>query len=154
MPRRVIRPEQFGAALTDVLERRRAQAEVAALDAAHRAVRYAVELTDTEEIVDQGTYRRGFQARKIAGGAEYGNDAPHAGVVEHGRRPGAPGPSAKHLEGWVRRKLTVKPSEARRVAFLVARAIHERGLPPKAIMRRTWARVPDFFREALRKRLK
>jgi hypothetical protein len=54
--------------------------------------------------VDRGTYRRSFKVSKVAGGAVLYNFAPHAAVIEEGRRPGARMPPVDVILAWVKRK--------------------------------------------------
>ena len=52
-------------------------------------------------------------------------NVPHAAVIHEGRTPGARGPGSDHLKEWCRRVLNDES-----LAFVVARAIHERGFNP------------------------
>ncbi|HET6406080.1 MAG TPA: hypothetical protein VFH78_15675 [Candidatus Thermoplasmatota archaeon] len=107
--------------------RREARAEIHRLGAIDRG-RLAQGLG---EVVDQ--YR--YEARMIS-------KAAHTRPVLDGRRAGAPMPPLKPLARWVRRKgLHARdggPKSGKRamrnvrsIAFLVARAISRRGIPPK-----------------------
>ena len=108
---------------------------------------------DEAGVFDRGEYRRGWKARATARGAVVENVAPHAPIVEEGRRPGARMPPVDVIERWTRRKLSVahvpktgkhkgmprrrklRAEEARGIAFVVARAIARRGLPAKHVLR-------------------
>jgi len=114
-------------------------------------------------LVDRGTYAQRFRARRTRRGAELRNDAPHAAVIEFGRRPGARWPPQSAILGWIRRKgidvsalADVRIGKRRKkrgagwtkgrrqgvrrgqkqLAFLIARAIGTRGLPAHAVFRR------------------
>ena len=91
----------------------------------------AVDITVTKDLVNSGQYlnslttevrgtRTNFRGILTPGAA-------HGYYVEHGRRPGkAPPPDAIQL--WVRRKLGINDDrEVKSVAFLIGRAIAERG---------------------------
>lgn len=66
--------------------------------------------------------------------------------VEFGRRAGAKMPPVAALLGWVQRHgLARTPKQARRVAFLVARKIARRGIPPRPYMATALERnLPDI----------
>lgn len=59
-------------------------------------------------------------------------------VVRHGRRPGTFPPSSA-LVPWVMAKLGIPEARARGVAFLVARKIYRRGIPPNPYHERALA---------------
>lgn len=159
----------FGLALDQFMAGKTQALRDAALDAAVRAEQHAVGLTKELKAVDLGTYKKSWYARRNGSGAEVGNSAPYAGVIEHGRRPGATKPRPEHLVEWVRRKMLVREgskdgvhpqryrrarkSEVYRIAERLAWAIHKRGIKPKGIMRATAARIPAFLREAVKRRL-
>lgn len=54
--------------------------------------------------VDRGTYRRSFHVEKIPTGAVIFNSAPHAAVIEYGRRAGSRPPPIDAIADWVLRK--------------------------------------------------
>lgn len=125
--------------------------------------------------VDRGQYLRGFVSYPTDHGSVFINHAPHAPIVEDGRRPGK-FPPVDAIEAWVRRKFRVRFQEARRalaasrgraqkarviapakdvsvrsIAFLVGRAIARRGLPPHRIMARVEARLTPLVYKAIGK---
>lgn len=121
---------------------------------AEHAPRLAAEVIDatTPKPVDRGTYRRSFVTEDLPTGAAFYNYAPHAAIIENGRRPGARMPPVLALALWVFRKGIVKGGrakmvseerwqEARSIAFAIARAIQKRGLPAHAVMARINARL-------------
>ncbi|CAN0449765.1 unnamed protein product, partial [Ectocarpus fasciculatus] len=69
----------------------------------------------------------GWHSRRITGGAEIGNEAPHADAIEYGRRPFRPGPPIAPIRRWVERKIQPPPEQLEHVAWLVQRSIHRRG---------------------------
>lgn len=129
---------KFLAAIRQRLEEDTKLVELAALDTAARGVAKAVEKTDELGLVDQSHYRLGWKFHGIVGGALMGNDTPHSAVIEHGRRPGAPGPPYRAILEWVQRKLVgngqVRPEDAKEVAWAIQRAIHLRGQAPKKVL--------------------
>lgn len=78
---------------------------------------------DTANLLKSGNINRKFLEKEII------YSAPYADIIEYGRQPGTMPPPAA-LEKWVRRKLGVADKDARRVAFLVARKIKQRGTDP------------------------
>lgn len=83
---------------------------------------------------DTGVYRRNWHAARHPQGAMVYNDTPYAGVIERGRRAGV-GVSSEKLIPWVRHRMGIKdPRIARRVAFVVARSIKQRGLKARFVM--------------------
>jgi hypothetical protein len=64
----------------------------------------------------------------------------YAPVMEFGRRPGARMPPIDPIQRWVRRKLGLRSSEARGVAFVIARSIGRRGIPGAFFFRDAAAR--------------
>lgn len=137
-------------------QRLRADTEIArraALEAAQRTVADAVRLTNEAGAVDQGLYKLSWTAAAVPGGAEVGNSAPYAAVIEYGRRPGRPGPPLAPILGWVQRKLGVKGAEAYPVAVAIQRRIHDRGTKPRRILLRSLAPLRAYFAVALRREL-
>ena len=86
--------------------------------------------------VDTGDYKRRWRTSPLPNGVEVFNDAPEAGVIELGRRPGSRPPPSSVLQPWVRRKLGLSDAQAKGVAFVVARAIGRRGLRARRVMAR------------------
>ena len=91
--------------------------------------------TATVGAFDRGTYRRGWRARATANGAILMNDAPHAPIVEDGRRAGARRPPLPVIERWAKRKLALTSAEAKDAAFPISMAIAKRGIPGKHVLR-------------------
>ncbi len=116
------------------------------LEAVLSAEREVVERTP----VDEGRLRNSITHDIVGQGADLvgvvaTQQVPYAAVVELGSRPHWP--PRKPLEGWVQRVLGVPAREARRVAFLVARAISQRGT--KAV--RMFEEGRDASRPAVRR---
>lgn len=82
--------------------------------------------------VDRGIWRAAWRAEKLADGAAILNDAPHAGFIENGVRAGAVKPGRAMIDAlaeWVRRKgLASSSTEARGIAFAIARSMQKRGI--------------------------
>lgn len=153
-----ITPAQFETELRNRLRRDTKFVEEAALDAALRGERDAVALTDRKGLVDQSQFKLGWKHRRIPRGAELGNDAPHAPVIEYGRRPNRPGPPLAPIREWVYRKLVatgqVAEEDADGLAFVIRRAIHRRGLPPHRILHHVQRNLGRYLREAAIRRIK
>lgn len=69
------------------------------------------------------------QVLEVRQGARSGTGFFYGRVVRHGRRAGT-FPPISALEPWVMAKLGIPAARARAVAFLVARKIYRRGIPP------------------------
>lgn len=133
--------------------------------------------------VDRGTYRRSFKASDVDGGVVLYNFAPHAPVIERGRRPNGRMPPVDVIAAWVRRKgigstfvgpvrQAVRATSAlggrkktvggrkgavaaqqRGIAFLIARKIAKRGLPAHHIMDRTVEQLTPIVEKAIEEAL-
>jgi hypothetical protein len=135
VPTITLRVEDFERVLRERVASDLRIAERAAADAAMRGVARAVQRTNELGLVDMGAYKSGWKAE----GATLRNDAPYAGVIEYGRRPGRPGPPLAPIREWVLRKLVpegaVAPEDAEGAARAIRDAIHVRGTPPKYVLR-------------------
>lgn len=133
---------------------------VATHEIAHRGLAEAVRITNSEKIVDTSAYKRAFrvddgQKRRSTDGlrdmrfrklpAMLINDAPHAAVIEHGRRPGAKPPPLAPIVRWVERKLGIPAPASLRVARSVQMAIAKRGMKPKRVMYRTYVKMQGWW---------
>ena len=131
--------------------------ERAALDTAKRGETNAVLLTDQHDAVDRDTFKNSWDTDRISGGAELRNDAPYAGIIEYGRRPGRPGPPLQPILDWVNRKLVpngvVEPDEAEEAAKRIRDHIHIHGTKPRGILRETFEEMKIWFRQAARREL-
>ena len=84
--------------------------------------------------VNTGQYLRSWRTERVPGGVRVWNSAPYAPIVEFGRRKGAKMPPVAEMEIWARRRLELSATEAKRAAFVIARAIARRGLEGRRIM--------------------
>lgn len=127
--------------------------------------------------VDTGFYRQSWKAERLpGGGAILFSDAPYAAVIEHGRRVGQRPPPVNVIAAWVRRKMGRRlkreirrryagqrlaagdreaaiEREIQSTAFVIARAIGRRGLPPQWVMARALPSVRRLFQESVQRRL-
>ena len=153
-----ITPEQLPAYLEALMRHRLAIAREVALDVVLRGEASAVRETVKKGRVNLGEYKRGWDHRILPDGAELFNDAPHAAVMEYGRRPMRPGPPLAPILDWVLNKLVpngvVEEWEADDAAFLIRRAIHRRGLPPNFILRDQHPKMLRWYKSAIHKRFK
>lgn len=74
----------------------------------------------------RGSIDRVTQGTRFNFYGEVFTDSIYGPPVEYGRKPGKQ-PPTDAIEAWVRRKLGVDATEARSVAYLIARAIGRRG---------------------------
>ena len=72
--------------------------------AAVRGRSAAIDIARREGHRVRGDYERGFYVRQTHDGALLGNNAPHAGVLEKGRRPGRKPPPAAVILLWMQEK--------------------------------------------------
>ncbi len=125
--------------------------------------------------VDRGVYRRSFHVGNVEGGAVLYNSAPHAPIIELGRRAGGRQPPISVIADWVIRKglfntrvtkkignrIITKTRRARRtpdlmrrarsVAYVIARAIAHRGLPAHRILEIASKEIDVLIRAELQK---
>jgi hypothetical protein len=152
----VLTAAQFRDLLTRDIEADTILLRRAALDACIRAEARAVELTNEEGLVDQGLFKNSWKASAISTGAELANDAPYAAVIEHGRRPGRPGPPLAPIRAWVHRKLVmtgeIPPEDEDSVAFAIRQKIHVKGTRPRFILQTVFDEATrTFVRDAVRR---
>lgn len=115
--------------------------------------------------VNTGAYRRAWAGHASPPGAPMAatldNAMPYAGIIEHGMRPGKWVP-IEALTMWVLRKLRKKlrgnTAEARRrdargLAFVIARAIHRRGLQPRLVATNSNKALTRIARAEVRREL-
>lgn len=133
-------------------------ARLAGYEAALRGVPMATAATEQAGAVDQRHFQRSWDARLRPDGAELINDAPYAAIIEWGRRPGQPGPPIEPIREWVHRKLVltgqVDAKDADGIAWAIRQRIHDRGTPPKFILRGLKRDLGRIFLEEVLKRLR
>lgn len=102
----VIRAADFAAWLSAELKKDTETVRKAAVDTCLWGERRAVRLTDDLHAVDQGLFRLSWAVSQALRdkAIELRNDAPYAGIIEHGRRPGRAGPPLAPIYEWVQRK--------------------------------------------------
>lgn len=110
-------------------------------------------ITD-QKAVDTGRTRSTIRAVFFAGGlvSEIGSDVHHARYIEEGRKPGRM-PPPKALEGWVRRVVKPPAKAVRGVAFVIARAIGERGIEPRPFLMPAYEAEKERFIKRVKRAL-
>ncbi len=103
--------------------------------------------------VNIGTFLQGWKATKSDDGADIYNTAPHAPIVEEGRRAGAKMPPQEPIARWVMRRLGVSRSDAQGLAFVIARAIARRGLRARKILEGSTDEIARMVREEIDREL-
>ncbi len=155
---RVVKMRRFGAVLRKRIEADVGKARRAAFETLKRAEFAATEETLAQGAFDLGHYNQGWAVVVIQGGFQLHNAAPHAAIIEFGRRPGRPGPPLAPIREWVQRQLVgngvIAAKEADSVAFLIRRKIHRDGTAPRPIFRTVVEHLPEWFAAELRRRLK
>lgn len=126
----------------------------ASVEVAHRGQAEAVAIANREGLVHLGAYKRGFRVVPRPSGAELRNDAPHAMTIEWGRRPRRPGPPIEPIREWVRLKLGKSGRELEAAAWAIRHHIHEKGSPPKFIMKRVYQQMRGWYRDEVERRLR
>lgn len=124
--------------------------------------------------VDTRALAQSVQIDRVPDGAVVQVTAPHAGAIENGTRPFFPpidpltewvkrkGLGATHLRTrtaratgattvHVNRKAT--DSEARGIAFAIARTMARTGIAPRRFMAKAWARLPPVLQSEVRQAL-
>lgn len=158
MPREVMTIDQWLAEMPRLAEQDRAKAEEAMFIAAHLTRNESVRqigLVEPFVPVDTGLMRGSYRVERVAGGAVVENTAPHAAVMEYGRKPGnAPW---RPLFEWAMRKSrgSTAPGESRekaagRLAAAAQRAIKRRGIIGRGFHEAAIRQSGEFLRRALR----
>jgi len=157
MPEIDVPPGRLGEVLRQRFAADAQKLREAALEAALRGVPAAVAATDDEGLVDAGVFKNSWKAEANSDGAELRNDAPYAPAIEHGRRPGRPGPPYGPILEWVRSKLVlngvVAPEEAESVAYAIRLSIHRKGTRPRLILSGLVPKLERYFAQEARRRL-
>jgi len=101
-----------------------------------------------------GTYFESWKISPLPDGAVVYNSQPYAGVIEYGRRPSPVSKEGRrNLTRWAMRKLGVTESEAKSVAFLVARSLKKRPLRARNVMTGGVQEMTDAVRGEITKEL-
>ena len=103
--------------------------------------------------VNTGRFLGAWRSHAIAGGAEVRNDAPYAAIIEGGRRAGAAMPPRHVMVAWAQRRLGLSVKEAKRIAFVLARAIARRGLKPRKILENAIPEISAAAREEMNREI-
>lgn len=118
-----------------------------------------------------GMYRKSWKVENTPTGAILGSDAPYAGVIELGRRPGGGGPPLDKIREWVYRKFRVsrklaagrpgrravgekaaarwaaKRQEVEKIALAIFWKIRKKGIAPRNVMRGSQSEFARFAQE-------
>jgi hypothetical protein len=127
-----IKASQFTAWLSKRLQADTQIVREAALETCLWGEAAAVKRTNAVDAVDQGQFKLSWNHGAIPLGAEVRNDAPYAGVIERGRRPGRPGPPLAPILAWVNRKLKGEIRQNYRFAKRLALGLAGAKQTPKA----------------------
>jgi hypothetical protein len=103
--------------------------------------------------VNTGYYKRAWKLDALPDGARLYNQAPYAGVIEHGRRPNSAFPPLQAIEDWARRRLGLSKAEAKRAAYPIAKAIAKRGLQGRKVLTSSLPDITKFFTIEVEKEL-
>ena len=105
--------------------------------------------------VNSGALRASWGTKVTAGSTavvgELFTPLAYAPVVEMGRTPGKRPPPTGAIQLWVERKGIASGGEAEAIAYVIARAIGRRGIPPKKMLERTldalWPTIETWWRQ-------
>lgn len=97
--------------------------------------------------VSTGNYLRSWKVAPTERGAVLRNWAPYAGIIERGRRAGAPMPPPQALARWAQLKLGLSRKEAESAGWAMAREIARRGLRPRRVLASVMPFARRFARE-------
>jgi hypothetical protein len=134
--------------LGDLLRRLGVRAEVALnrglLSAANKSRAILVRESDRKRVTNTGNYRRAWKSERVVEvepgrnetrrGVYVWNAAPYSGVIEYGRRPGAPMPPLEPIARWAQRKFRIPYRRARAISFAIARKIARQGIPGRFVL--------------------
>lgn len=95
--------------------------------------------------VNTGAYLQRWKAGPTPEGARVYNAAPHAAIVEYGRRPGR-FPPLRVIAQWAMRRMGKTADEAKRAAWPIARAIAQRGLLPRRVLTGVLPKIAEVAR--------
>ncbi len=113
----------------------------------------ARKILDSQGTSDRGQLKKSITIRKLPlGTRRIGTNTNYGLYVEFGR-PAGTMPNRKHLLGWVKRKLGINGKEAEGVAFVIARAIGERGTKAQPFLRPAYERGKRRLLIMMRKKL-
>lgn len=98
--------------------------------------------------VDRGAYHRNWLAQDIERGSILYNNTKYASILEDGRRPGGRMPPKDLIEAWLSRKKIMSKKDAKRLAWVFARAIARKGIRPRRVLSRIRARLDPIVRAA------
>lgn len=85
----------------------------------------------------------------------YTGGVPYSGVIEYGRRAGARMPPAEPITRWAQRRFSIPYDEAKRISFVIRRAIKRRGLLPRHVLtsEKTQNQLVSAFQEEVLREL-
>lgn len=113
------------------------------------------------EPVNRGTYKAGWDFGEDDDGAWYGNDLPHAPLIEYGVRAGNVKIGRKMIDGlteWVEMKGMGKGPVARKVAWMIASSQKMRGVFNNGkgyrVMEKMNKRLPKIIKAEVERELK
>ena len=100
-----------------------------------RLIQEEISLLQPHQPVSSGRYKGSWNVRNIEHGAVLYNSLSYPPFIEYGRRAGARFPPVAALIRWVRHKGLAKGvADAHGLAFVIARKIAKKGIPPKPVM--------------------
>lgn len=102
--------------------------------------------------VNTGFYKKAWKIQMLPDGARVFNAATYAGIIDFGRRPGK-FPPKEVIVRWIQRRLQKPEKEARKMAFVVQRAIAKRGLLARRVLSGNVPMLKQIWAEELTKEL-
>jgi hypothetical protein len=147
--------KDLGKTLTKLGEKANAALDAGLLSAAMRAQSVVVTATTQKKKVNTGFYRLAWKAERVSGASAVRvyNQAPYAGVIEYGRRPGARMPPVEPLARWAQRKLALPYPQARSIGFAIARSIQKKGIPASNVLGGAIPKLEKAFVQEVKREL-
>lgn len=147
MTSRTYTVKEYAAKLSRIDMKKAASAAIQ--EAVLQAIVIVHRVTDQNDAVNTGAYKRGWRMEKKSDGARLLNNVTHAPIVEGGRRPGK-FPPIRAIEKWAQQKLGLSKAEAKAAAYPIARAIKENGIDGKKIMEQATPEIRKLVREKVK----
>lgn len=103
--------------------------------------------------VDRACFVSSWKSDPTEDGVVVFNTAPHAAIVEEGRRPNSKFPPKAEIAGWIHRRLGIPLDDALAIAYVFARAIALRGLKGRHILSGSLDDIMRLVKEEIRTEL-
>jgi hypothetical protein len=141
MPTRTVTLDQFIKEVGQLPDTLGEAVERGLRSAAARGVSVVVGEIEAVKAVNTGALKQSVNYKPIKGGGEINVDAPHAGFVEYGRRPGKFPPPGPIYEWVIRKGLASDETQAKQITFAIQREIATFGIKPRRYFARAMKKI-------------